>query len=167
MTLFRIFKHRNRKGGFTLIELLVVISIISLLSSIVMTSLNNARAKARDAKRIADLRAVSIALSLYRNDYGTYCVSNAGSGGSGWLNYPYSSPNGVAQELVNLKYLSSVPVDPTQTAVNSGYMIYCSSTSNDFTLYATLERSNVMPNCSMNSITDYDTAYGKNYCTSF
>ncbi len=35
------------RKGFTLIELLVVISIISLLSSVVLASLNSARAKAR------------------------------------------------------------------------------------------------------------------------
>lgn len=60
------------KQGFTLIELLVVIAIIALLSSIVMASLSTARMKARDTKRLSDLRQISIALELYMDSKGKY-----------------------------------------------------------------------------------------------
>ncbi|MFH1171716.1 MAG: type II secretion system protein, partial [bacterium] len=46
----------KKQKGFTLVELLVVIAIIGLLSTIAFISLNRARAKARDAKRISDVR---------------------------------------------------------------------------------------------------------------
>lgn len=53
--------------GFTLVELLVVISIIGLLSTLAMIAFNNARAKSRDAQRVANLRAVANAQELYYN----------------------------------------------------------------------------------------------------
>ena len=58
--------------GFTLIELLVVISIIGLLSSVVLASLNTARAKSRDARRISDIRQIRNALELYKDSTGYY-----------------------------------------------------------------------------------------------
>lgn len=77
----------NTKKGFTLIELLVVVSIIALLSSVVLASLSAARSKARDAKRISDIRQIRNALELYRNDYGSYPTDLSSS-----LVQPYIKP---------------------------------------------------------------------------
>lgn len=64
---------RNKnKAGFTLIELLVVIAIIGLLASVVLLALNSARAKSRDAKRLADIRQIASAMELYFNDVNGY-----------------------------------------------------------------------------------------------
>lgn len=56
--------RQTHQKGFTLIELLVVIAIIGLLSSVVLASLNSARAKARDARRLVDKNQIILALNL-------------------------------------------------------------------------------------------------------
>jgi len=58
----------KKRKGFTLIELLVVIAVIGMLASIVLVSLGPARAKARDARRVADVRQMSIALEVEGSD---------------------------------------------------------------------------------------------------
>ena len=103
----------RQEKGFTLIELLVVIAIIGLLASIVLVSLNTARAKARDAKRITDFRNVSLAMELYYDSFGTYPGNNT--------LYPdhQAQFEAMTQQLVTAGFLGSIPKDP-----NNKYMFY-------------------------------------------
>lgn len=64
--------YRQSAYGFTLIELLVVIAIIGLLSSVVLSSLNTARGRARDTQRISDLTEIRKALELYYDSNNAY-----------------------------------------------------------------------------------------------
>lgn len=69
---------KSRALGFTLIELLVVIAIIGLLAAVVLVSLNSARQKSRDARRLADIRQIMTALELFYNDNNRY-VDDSGT----------------------------------------------------------------------------------------
>ncbi|HVY67312.1 MAG TPA: prepilin-type N-terminal cleavage/methylation domain-containing protein [Patescibacteria group bacterium] len=65
------------EAGFTLLELLVVIAIIGLLSGVIMISVQVARAKARDAKRAADIRQMITSLEQYHIQAGYYPTGTA------------------------------------------------------------------------------------------
>ena len=79
---------QKRQYGFTLIELLVVIAIIGILASVVLGSLNSARAKGADAsikQSIGNMRAQA---ELYydgagNNSYNGMCESNNIQDGTG------------------------------------------------------------------------------------
>lgn len=90
----------NKKQGFTLIELLVVIAIIGILSSVVLASLNSARQKARDAKRISDVKQLQLALELYFDSNGGYpsAITTATLVTPGYIATIPKPPAGVAGE---------------------------------------------------------------------
>ena len=101
------------KQGFTLIELLVVISIIGILSTLAVVSLNDARGKARDAKRISDVKQVQTALEVFLADRNGYPVGNdlvlgAGAGAS------LSQDNGFSATVGGTTYMGRVPGNPAQ-----------------------------------------------------
>ncbi|MFA5644183.1 MAG: type II secretion system protein, partial [Patescibacteria group bacterium] len=75
--MFRKKNNKNFKSAFTLVELLVVIAIIGILATLAIVAIQNTRAKARDTKRIADVKQIQTALELYFNDNGSYPVSSS------------------------------------------------------------------------------------------
>lgn len=105
---------KNNKG-FTLIELLVVIAIIGILSSVVLASLNSARTKARDARRIADIKQIQLALELFYDANRYYPGSGecgATTPNTGWSNSVQCLSNGrwLRDSTSNLS--GFIPVDP-------------------------------------------------------
>ena len=71
---------KQYKKGFTLIELLVVIAIIGILSTLAVVSLGNARQRARDTKRLADIRNIQTALELFYSQNNNYPVFTTAGG---------------------------------------------------------------------------------------
>jgi len=112
----------NKKlKGFTLIEMLIVITIIALLASLILVGMGGARAKARDARRIADLRAVQNGLELY------YANNSAYSDATSWTD--------LKTDLATVG-CSQIPNDPDKT---KSYQ-YCSLDNNlNYILAAQLE----------------------------
>jgi prepilin-type N-terminal cleavage/methylation domain-containing protein len=104
-------KQKIFQRGFTLIELLVVISIIGLLSTLAVVSLNNARAKSRDAKRLADVKQIMTALEMFYNDCNSYPPRNTTnaslSTGDGWTVGDGNCGKTMAS------YMTTIPAAPT------------------------------------------------------
>jgi len=139
------FMKRDKKG-FTLIELLVVIAIIGILATIVLVSLNTARQKARDVRRIGDLRQIALALEMYYDD-------NTATG------YPGDAEAATCDDWVALVagleaspgYMTSVPHDPTTTRLECNvavqnvdgrcYMYNAGANLADYVLKARLEQT--------------------------
>lgn len=76
-------KRKFSIKAFTLIELLVVIAIIGLLSSVILAPVQNSRKKARDAKRLSEMKQMQTALAIYYDENGQYPDSD-GLGCGGW-----------------------------------------------------------------------------------
>jgi general secretion pathway protein G len=96
-----------KSKGFTLIELLVVVAIIGILATVVLSSLSSARERARDAKRLADIRTIQTALEVYYLDNGSYPTTGwSGSHTSTW-------------DTLGTLIGTTLPVDPVNDASNS------------------------------------------------
>lgn len=145
--ILQMSKQTNR--GFTLIELLVVISIIGLLSSVVLSSLNSARLKARDAQRKSQTVEFKKALELYFSTNGRYpCGSSTCTIAVVPITGDAASFPGVA--LVSGGFMPSIPKDPiypegtpdTTTSCNgtgtAGYC-YCSTGTDSYVLTVNTE----------------------------
>ncbi len=144
------------KKSFTLIELLVVVAIISILASALMVGLGGARKKARDARRISDLRTVQSSLEVY------YAQNNLYPMVDGW--------DDLKDALSSIT--SQLPQDPLPGGQNYNYT-YCDN-GQQYVMQAHLEDAKNCPanykapdvtNCSTDL--DCDCTANQNYCVSF
>ncbi len=128
-----------KNKGFTLIELLVVIAIIGVLSSIVFSSVNGARAKARDSKRRQDMISLRTALELYRVSNGVYPSPSPGWWG-GYSTGP-CGPGDSSNYIAGLvpTYISALPVDPAGYVSCGGYLYASDGNNYKLLVHATPE----------------------------
>jgi prepilin-type N-terminal cleavage/methylation domain-containing protein len=127
---------KSKTKGFTLIELLVVIAIIGLLSSVVLASLNSARAKGRNSSRLQAIYQLRTAFNLAFNSNnsfptgGWYCISSTNPCLGGWNVY---SHNATVDAFLALG-MSSQPSDPVGGSMGFGGYLYANP-AGPYTLY--------------------------------
>lgn len=145
--LFNFTQNKAPTRGFTLIELLVVIAIIGMLSSVVLASLNSARGKARDARRLSDLNQLRTALELYRDTNNRYPGSTLSGSGCWWLWASGNTSGGgtFLPELVTSGAMPSVPKESFISGCTYRYVYFnttntaCGPAGNYAVILATLE----------------------------
>lgn len=143
------------KKGFTLVEMLVVISIIGILSSFAVVSLNSARQKARDALRKGDMAQLRTALNLYyddnnyqypacgtldssASDYGADVGAGASTGSTCYSTILASALTGGTRPLMD-----RVPEEPrnstNDSSIDSVYIYRYVSDGSEYAIVYTLE----------------------------
>lgn len=138
---------RNRlRRGFTLIELLVVIAIIGLLSTLAVVALSSARLKARDAKRVSDVKQLQSALDLFATEKGGYpneaAGVNIGSGTSPKLCIDNTGFKAAVCAAGPTVFMGNLPANPTPNGKTYSYIgVTCTagSTCTDYTITFQLE----------------------------
>jgi prepilin-type N-terminal cleavage/methylation domain-containing protein len=111
------------RRAFTLVELLVVIAIIGLLSTVAVVSMSSVRSKARDTKRLADMRQIMTALELYKDTNSYYPpITDSDSGCGDWDVGYFGGPGSGDDFILPLKSggFINTPGDPLSGDCSGG-----------------------------------------------
>lgn len=124
----------NKKSGYTLIEMLMVVAIIGMLASSILIGLGSSRAKARDTRRITDLKNVQTVLELYYSKYNSYPKMAEAIGTDETLTWTELSNILISKETgLNA---NKIPGDPLKS---SGWTYYYGTNGQSYVLGAKLE----------------------------
>ena len=129
----------NKRGGYTLIEVLMVIAIIGILSTSILAGLGSSRAKARDARRVTDLRNVQLVLERYYQTYNVYPKMSETIGSDETLTWAELSNILTSKELETggeTQMPTKLPKDPL---FGSGWTYYYGTNGQTYVIGAKLE----------------------------
>lgn len=130
----------KQKKGFTLVELLVVIAIIGLLSTLAVVALGSARAKARDARRISDVKQIQTALELYFGTNAEYpdaasAIVLGGASAEVLSDAGFTAAAGSSGE----EYMSQVPTQIAAGLTTLTDYTYIKNSASDYTISFEIE----------------------------
>jgi prepilin-type N-terminal cleavage/methylation domain-containing protein len=131
----------NKLKGFTLIELLVVVGIIGLLSTLAVVSFSGSSIKARDAKRMSDIRTLKTAIDYYINTTSSNSILLPGLDSTG---KPQNWNNGNPGLGMDLKQYFASGI-PSENNVTKGVYFYCTKSDNTYLIGAVLEQKIDIP----------------------
>ena len=125
-------------SAFTLVELLVVIAIIGILSTLSVVALNSARSKARDARRLSDVKQIGMALEMYLDTKGVYPETPVLSD-NGVITGLCLSDLGISSTCGADVYLQKIPAGPKK---NENYTYFSLHNQSDYRVNFELENNN-------------------------
>ncbi len=99
----------KRRQGFSLIELVVVVSILAVLAGALIPRVAERMARARDARRLADVQSIKAAIESYYLDRGEFPTPQTNASFGGW---DVSHDGSFVSDLRDQGYLSEDAVDP-------------------------------------------------------
>lgn len=101
----------SNRLSFTLIELLIVVAIIGILAAIAVPNFLNAQTRAKVARVVSDLKAITKAMEMYHLDRNSYINESESYVSLRGIDKP-APDAGLYFLLEPISYMSSIPLDP-------------------------------------------------------
>ncbi len=121
-------KKQKNNNGVTVMAIMAITFVVCLVTVIGVYYMHRFKINKRDNQRKADLAQITVALDRYYKKFGHYPIGEGFSTDSEWKNGGAQTIGNPLRELVDLKYLTAMPLDPvnatTGCTCGQGYRYY-------------------------------------------